>query len=600
MSTQTAPGPLERGQPAAPMEADPRTAAGLSSVELVWGNEMRAWLGVPGNLESWDALYDTCSWSTPFLSSQFFCAWAACYGDTCDPLLAIGKNMAGAVAAIMPLTRAKGYITGAGMHQAEYQGWLSDANLAARFFHESLGCITEAFPLDRLFFKYLAPKLPQQILEGILHSDPRITTHSDVRPLLRLDEEKIGKVLAKKATKSKLNRLQRSGELIFKRLSSAADLERYLDQIIDLYDFRQGAVNDTLPFREDSRKRSFHLDWMKRAPEQFDVTVMLLDDRVISTHIGITKGDEVHLAITAHSPCHAQHSPGKLHLYQAALQLAQTGHARLDLTPGGEWKERFATHHDHVHGLTAWPTANAARLAAARERAGRLARTVLHSVGLPPAQLKRGLRALRKATPTRLVKRLGRLMPERTEFRLYKLIPSEFEGRDQCGPPAAVNALSDLCSFEPAYDWQSRQAFLLESMNRLEAGNRCYTVCANGKLLHVGWLAPRQTESLFSEINQCFRYPEPGAALYDFFTAPDARRRGYYQRTIYQMLMDLKREGATSIAYISVLAGNVASRRAIENIGFSYFCSLYRTRVLWHEKHESFFAASGQTNEENA
>lgn len=597
MSTQTIHGLPDCRQIPIVTDASSQTVAGLSAVELIRGDEVRAWLDSPGNLESWNTLYDKCSWSTPFLSSDFYLAWTECYGDIHEPLLAIGKDAGGAVVAIMPLARAQGSITGAGAHQAEYQGWLSDTSHAVRFFQEALSDIARMFPRDRLFFKYLPPKLPQQILEGISQSNPRIITDSDVRPLLQLDEEAISKTLAKKATKSKLNRLKRAGELSFKRLASAAELERYFNQIIDLYDFRQGAMNDSLPFHEDSRKRAFHLDWMKRAPAQFHVTVMLLDDGVISVLIGIAGGDEVHLAITTHSPFHAQHSPGKLHLYQAALMLAETGHARLDLTPGGDWKERFATNHERVHGLTAWPTAYAARLAAGRERTGRLARKFLHRVGLPPAQLKRGLRALRKATPQRLVTRMRRLMPERTELRIYKLAPSEFESGDKDDTRASVNALADLCSFEPLYDWQSRQAFLLEAMNRLEAGGRSYTVCADGKFLHVGWLAPRQTESLFSEVNQRFPYPEPGAALYDFFTAPGARRRGHYQRTVCQMLMDLKREGSTSVAYISVLADNVASRHTIEKIGFNYFCSLYRNRVLWHEKHESFFVAPDQPYE---
>jgi hypothetical protein len=206
--------------------ADSQIANGLSSVELACGGEMHAWLGVSENIKSWNALYDMCSWSTPFLSSQFFCAWESCYDDVNDPLLAIGKSASGAVVAIMPLARAKGYVTGAGLHQAEYQGWLSDATFAVRFFQEVLRCIHQSFPLDRVSFKYLPPKLPRQILEGISKSNPCIMTHSDVRPILQLDVDEIGKTLAKKATKSKLNRLKRAGELTFKRLSTVAELEQ--------------------------------------------------------------------------------------------------------------------------------------------------------------------------------------------------------------------------------------------------------------------------------------------------------------------------------------------------------------------------------------
>lgn len=571
----------------------------LATVELKRGDVLRSWLNAPGNLDFWDALYDRCTWSTPFLSRQFFCAWTACYRDAHEPLLVLGKDTQGAIVAVMPLARLNGSITGAGAHQAEYQGWLSDENVAVRFFKEALTCIAETFPRARLSFKFLAPKLPRQIWEGISQSDPRIVPHENVRPLVRLDDKTISATLTKKSTKSKLNRLKRSGDLTFRRLSDASALERYFDQIIDQYDFRQGAVNDSLPFLQDSRKRQFHLEWMKLAPEQFYVTAMLLDDRVIAAVIGIAGADEVHVAITAHSPFHAQHSPGKLHLYQTALMLAQEGYTWLDLTPGGNWKDRFATEHENVLGLRAWPTVSAARLAVVRERAGHAARRLLHLVGLPPAQLKRGLRMLRKATPRRLVRHVGRQMPTRTELRIYRLSPAEFEFDDQGGPPAAVNALADLCMFEPFYDWQTRQGFLLESMNRLEAGDRSYTICVGGKLVNIGWLVPHQTEAMFSEVNQLFHYPQPGATLYDFCTAPGARRRGHYRRSMCQMLTDLRREGSTSVAYISVLADNIASRRAIENIGFRHFCSVYRIRGLWREKHETTFMALDQSHEKS-
>lgn len=597
MSTQTAPRLPEHAQVPDVIDVSPQTAASFPTVELICGDEIRIWLDAPGNIESWNFIYEACSWRTPYLSSHFFLTWIECYGDMHEPLLAIGKDALGAVVAIMPLARAHGSITGAGAHQAEYQGWLSANDVAVLFFQHTLSRIAHAFPRDLFLFKYLPPKLPQPIFERISRCNSRIIIHADVRPILQLDEEAIKKTLAKSGTKSKLSRLRRSGDLIFKRIHSAAELEQYIDQIIDLYDFRQGAMNDTLPFREDSRKRAFHLDWMKRAPEQFHVTVMLLDDRIISALIGVAGGDEVYSAIITHSPFHAQHSPGKLHFYKAALMLAQSGHAFLDLTPGGEWKKRFATTHEPVYSLTAWPTASAAGLAAGRERAGHLARGFLRRVGLPPAQVKRGLRLLRKATPQRLFNRVSLLLPKRTELRIYKQTPAEFESSEQDNQRASVNALSDLCSFKPLYDWQSRQAFLLEAMNRLEAGGRSYTVCADGELLHVGWLSPHQTESMFSEINQRFSYPETGATLYDFSTAHCARRRGHYQRTVCHMLMDLKREGSTSVAYISVLADNLASRRAIEKVGFNYFCSLYRTRVLWHEKHEAFFVVPEQPHE---
>jgi RimJ/RimL family protein N-acetyltransferase len=68
----------------------------------------------------------------------------------------------------------------------------------------------------------------------------------------------------------------------------------------------------------------------------------------------------------------------------------------------------------------------------------------------------------------------------------------------------------------------------------------------------------------------------PGsAALFDFFTHPQARGKGLYQAAMQQMLHDASCIPNTSQVYISVMADNVASRHAIEKIGFKYKCSLY-------------------------
>lgn len=118
----------------------------------------------------------------------------------------------------------------------------------------------------------------------------------------------------------------------------------------------------------------------------------------------------------------------------------------------------------------------------------------------------------------------------------------------------------------------------------MESGHRSYTIGDNNKLVHCGWLVTYQEKSFLTEVGQSYTYPEPGAVLYDFYTAPDGRNCGYYQATIRQMLDDLNRSEDVSVAYISVLADNGPSRHAIEKIGFRHIGSLFRYRVLWHTK----------------
>ena len=80
-------------------------------------------------------------------------------------------------------------------------------------------------------------------------------------------------------------------------------------------------------------------------------------------------------------------------------------------------------------------------------------------------------------------------------------------------------------------------------------------------------------------MQQGFEFPEHSAVLYDFYTDPDERGRGLYQRTIQRIIQDaLQRIEGLRYVYISVLADNRPSRHVIEKLGFDYQCSLFLNR----------------------
>jgi CelD/BcsL family acetyltransferase involved in cellulose biosynthesis len=58
------------------------------------------------------------------------------------------------------------------------------------------------------------------------------------------------------------------------------------------------------------------------------------------------------LGLLAHTPHLAKLSPGTLHLLLAARLAADDGQRAFDLTPFGEYKDRFATGFDEVHQVT--------------------------------------------------------------------------------------------------------------------------------------------------------------------------------------------------------------------------------------------------------
>ncbi len=164
-----------------------------------------------------------------------------------------------------------------------------------------------------------------------------------------LNNNDIQASFAKKSNKSRFNRLKKLGKLEFRQLTDSTELERVFDDLIAYYDFRQGAVNHSTPFREDPQKRRFHTDLFASAQGEAYITATYLDERLIAAFWGAVSGKTVHLGMLIHSPFLAEHSPGKLHIMQLSEHLLKVGKDVLDLTPGGDaWKERFANAHDKV------------------------------------------------------------------------------------------------------------------------------------------------------------------------------------------------------------------------------------------------------------
>ena len=138
------------------------------------------------------------------------------------------------------------------------------------------------------------------------------------------------------------------------------------------------------------------------------------------------------------------------------------------------------------------------------------------------------------------------------------------------------DCLEDLLKYEPTDSWHlTPSAFHRQAIERLSEGNHVYTRVEAGKLVHYGWLIERQEKSFVTEVNQYITLEPDSASLYDFFTHPLARGKGLYQSAMRQMLHDAVAIPNTRQVYISVLADNIPSRRAIEKIGFEYQCSLY-------------------------
>lgn len=536
---------------------------------LLRGPEARAALTDGTFIAAWTELHRHSPHATAFQAPAFACAWYSAYAEEWEPVIVItSRDGRGGLVGLWALAyRAADWtLVHVGAHQAEYHAWLAQPSEDAAFLATAWTAIRRDLPFRRLQCKYLpAPHLADTLAVALGRN--RVAFRRHARPLAWLDTEDIRASFAKKSNKSRFNRLKRLGALEFRRITQREELEAALDALIDFYDFRQGAVNRSVPFREDPRKRAFHLALFEAAGEDLVFTATLLDGHPIAGFWGLASGAMAHLGMLIHSPFLAEHSPGKLHVMQLSERLLEQGRTALDLTPGGDaWKERFANDHDEVAEALLYASSMIRLREAVLESMGRAARNLLSWVRITPAQARTAVALLSKASPARVVRKLRAWAGENREFRVYRA-DRALARRHAADPGVRCNDLADLLLFQPCESWQSRDSFLSAALERLEQGQSAFTISLEGKLAHCGWMAA-QSESRMSEVEQTLAFPEGSVALYDYYTPPSFRGRGLDRTAIGHMLWAAFQRAETRYAYISVLADNGPSRHVIEGLGF--------------------------------
>ena len=499
------------------------------NLHVLMGDEVLALMDRADFARSWGLVYDQCPWATGFQSFEFVRTWYRSYAGIYTPLVVIGptaEKMEGLLPLALKLDHPQ-VAYGAGAHQAEYQGWLCAPDKAQEFPGEAIEKL-RALNIE-VHWKYLPPQIPLEWIgkDKSLASRAILTAHPC--PLMELQSgQTVAESLKKSANKSKLSRLQKLGELQFKRLSRPEELAPFLEEIIAAGDLRQGAIHNVLPFQADPRKRDFHLNLLA-AGERLHVTVLLAGGRLVASHIGMISRDRVHLGIQTYAPELAALSPGKIHLLMLANKLREEGYRYLDLTPGGDaYKDRFDNQVVDAYGLSVLGSSLKKPRVCLRDRLSFAAGKILARGGMPPARLRKISGRLGRIRPRTLLNLMGRVCRgfyHKTEFRVYFY---DCQRKLDPGPNRNIkrNHYADICKFVPAEAWQSRKGFLSGSLEALGQQGHIFTVADGTELLHFGWLRENATRSYFTEVHQDYEFPEGSAVLFRSYTHPHARGRG--------------------------------------------------------------------------
>ncbi len=130
------------------------------------------------------------------------------------------------------------------------------------------------------------------------------------------------------------------------------------------------------------------------------------------------------------------------------------------------------------------------------------------------------------------------------------------------------NRLEDLALFEQTERWLAQQAFAAEARQRIADGMRLYTAVDGGRLVHYGWLVPRQAAAWLPYVRQHFVFPEGTAVLYNAYTHPAARGTGLHERSMRRRMYDAARLDGTRWVYTAIESHNLVSRRVAQRAGF--------------------------------
>lgn len=197
----------------------------------------------------------------------------------------------------------------------------------------------------------------------------------------------------------------------------------------------------------------------------------------------------------------------------------------------------------------------------------------MRTLPMSNATLERSATAWRKSAAGRWWRYDCRLVIYRAERPAEPVDPvgSELVGR---------NCREHLERFVPVHRHLDRNSFIRTCEQRLEAGEQVYTICPGDFLLAYAWMVPNQERSWLSAVQVEQRYPPRVCVLYNAYTAPEARGRGYNKLLTRARVADAFLRYDASAVFTAIRARNEYAIRAKLATGFQPWKEItLRTRM---------------------
>jgi CelD/BcsL family acetyltransferase involved in cellulose biosynthesis len=470
-------------------------------VEVLRGADAHRALEDSAFRANWKSLHGLCPWSTVFQDVSFATTWYRVYRDVYEPVVAAGREVGGALSGLFLLARERktGALVHAGEKHAEYQTWISRPDRYA-FISDALDAIKPHAGGSTLQLRYVPSTLPLEPLTSSGNWGWRTVNWLEERGIADLTKaDGIASLVDSSRYRYRMRRIGALGPVSFRTVTTREELEPWLDQIIAFCDVRQGAINASFPFHDDPLKRELHLA-MVDAPNLLHTTLLTAGQTLISSEINFLERRSISLGLISHSPMQGKISPGTLHLLLLAKHAAAEGFTSIDLTPGGEYKERFASFTDPTRVVSIQFSATQAVRAQVRHFAADKAKTHIRDMGLEPAAVKkqwverisRVRRSIAGAADLPNGDHSRQVTAELHIFRLPSVVTNSDKSKipTSSTPDLRIDEVADLLLPDPSdATLHERRSELRGALARFERGAQLITRVANDRVTNAAWLA---------------------------------------------------------------------------------------------------------------
>ncbi|MDO6440363.1 GNAT family N-acetyltransferase [Cyclobacterium sp. 1_MG-2023] len=451
------------------------------NIRVVKGQEVLNLLEEPAFIERLTNLFEESIGTTVFQNPVFIKSWYQTKVSEYLPLVAIDQDGFRLNAAVFLAVKKESNgkikshhakIVGVGEYDAEYQTWLVKEGDDERFLTKAFSLILKDYPNSKLIFRFV----PSYNSLSWIYRNSKWKKVSVIqeyhRPLLQMSHPKFKDVMKKRHLKAKYNRFRRAGKMDFEEIIEVNRFIEVYDEVMDLYDFRQGALFNKIPSQSNELRRPLFVSLFKQ--NILHVSVLKLDDVITSCIIGMKSKFWMHLSgLITYSPFYSKHSPGLVHLFILSKYLEEQGFEYFDLSPGGDgYKERMASNADEVYELTISQDPLFKAKIDIRKK--------FHAF-----LLSRGVRSMDFNLKVKRSKHLIKLKVK--EFK-NSIVPKKVKQLEESKVPIEMvtNNIKHLLMYDD-YLGTSRWDFLSNAFKKVEAGEKFISWADDSKLLFCIW-----------------------------------------------------------------------------------------------------------------